>query len=183
MVGKRKGDGLVFWVREGKRMKRLEEPALLSDSEILMLDAGKVQQKLLHDAAISQPIPNTGGQTAWTPALSGLASLPHEILSIIVESLSVGDVENLSQVCRQLKAFVENSYVLHVMLPCSEAVLRHCRQRKVLRITSCCCLRTLKNPVTKVFQFEGLNVRDLKGRMPRDIFGVVTWISWLRQRR
>ena len=182
MVGKRKGD-LVFWVREGKRMKRLEEPALLSDSEILMLDAGKVQQKLLHDAAISQPIPTTGGQPAWTPALSGLASLPYEILSIIVESLSVGDVENLSQVCRQLKAFVENSYVLHVMLPCSEAVLRHCRQRKVLRITSCCCLSMLKNPVTKVFQFEGLNVRDLKGRMPRDIFGVFTWISWLRQRR
>jgi hypothetical protein len=174
MVGKRKGDGLVFWVREGKRMKRLEEPALLSDSEVLMLDAGKVQQKLLHDAAISQPIPTTGGQPAWTPALSGLASLPHEILSIIVESLSVGDVENLSQVCRQLKAFVENSYVLHVMLPCSEAVLRHCRQRKVLRITSCCCLSMLKNPVTKVFQFEGLNVCDLKGRMPRDIFGVVT---------
>jgi len=99
MVGKRKQDSLVFWVREGGRMRRLAEPALLSHSEVLILYVEDMHKTLLDSAAIPQPMPNFASQRAWTPTQDGLLGLPDEILDIIVKSLSVSDVENMSVVC------------------------------------------------------------------------------------
>jgi hypothetical protein len=96
---RKRANGLVYWLREGRRLSRLLDPAEVTDPEVMMLDVYATQQRLMNSAMIVQES-RTGPSRCWKSAQTGLLSLPNETLEIIADSLSVVDVENLAQVSR-----------------------------------------------------------------------------------
>ena len=57
---------------------------------------------------------------------------------------------------------MEDNYVVHVMLPCPVEMIEQCRRRKVLKLTSSCCLFILLDPLTRKPRYEEFNVCSLK---------------------
>lgn len=176
----RGGSKLVNWERKGRRLARLDAPAEVFDSEVMVYNTMKVQQQVLESNIINQPFTtghtdcvvvngasDLGGaeqslDTGSTESECWFSIQPPEILEIIFTFLSVADMEALANVNRRLKNHIESRYILHLMLPCSSELLEQASRKKVLKLTSTRCLFILKDPVTGELPFKHLNLRYLK---------------------
>jgi len=172
---------LVNWQRQGGRLARLDGPAEIIDSEVMVYNILKVQEQVLKSNTIQQPCIIDNGGTDRSEDVRGIkrtldvdiksaersteglfSKLPPEILEIIFTHLSVKDMEALVSVNIRLKNHIESRYILHLMLPCSSELMEIATRKKVLKLTSTRCLFILKHPITGELPFKHLNLRYLK---------------------
>ena len=170
---------LLFWTREGGRLKKLERPAEVLDDDIIMMDVQHVQsilsrreqvanQRLPDENTCSHhPVPdnNTSNQHPVPDNNRiSLLNLPNELLVHIILFLDVDSVASLGQVNQRLHDFVETNYYIHLMIPCNQTLMDKLvqSQRKILRLTSNCMLKNLQDPLTGEFQVNKLNLTALK---------------------
>ncbi len=130
---------ILFWIRDGGRLVKLERPAEIFNDDI---------------------------NTNFVPENEriSLLNLPNELLEYIILFLDVDSVATLGQVNQKLHDFVETNYYVHLMIPCEQALMDKLvkSKRKILRLTSNCVLRNLHDLLTGEFQVTELNMTALK---------------------
>ena len=103
---------LLNWQRQGCRLARLDGPAEIIDSEVMVYNILKVQEQVLKSNTIQQPCITDNGGTEGSEDVRGIertldvdiksaersteglfSKLPPEILEIIFTHLSVKDME------------------------------------------------------------------------------------------
>ena len=93
---------------------------------------------------------------------SPLLNLPLEILEIILQMVTVRDIDNLTLTCMELEKRIKSRYIVHVMVPYPPSVLEH--KKSVLKLTSTYNLRNLivSIPCSRNSYFSVLNLNNLK---------------------
>ena len=159
---------ILFWIRDGGRLVKLERPAEVINDDIIMMDIQHVQSVFSkYDLVDNQRFPDENGcNTNFVPENEriSLLNLPNELLENIILFLDVDSVARLGQVNQKLHDFVETNYYVHLMIPCEQALMDKLvkSKRKILRLTSNCTLRNLHDPLTGEFQVTELNMTALK---------------------
>ena len=161
MGRKSKRAKIIHWSREGtRRLNRLNNPTLKVDDDIYIYDINGTHAQLMKSQLINHPSKKILPASSQCPQSSQLLSLPLEILDMIFVHLSVTDMENLETTCRWLHNLMVSRFRLHLMLPCSDELLKE--GKLVLRLTSSNCLKALADPVTGELPFRKMNLKSLK---------------------
>ena len=140
----------------------MEEFGVQISAEVFMFHTGKVGLP----NEILDIIPQSG-ETAFHRGAaasqhSPLLNLPLEMLEIILQMVTVSDIDNLTHTCMELERIIKSRYIVHVMVPYPPSVLEH--KKSVLKLTSTYNLRNLKvsTPCSIISYFSALNLNNLK---------------------
>jgi len=169
---KRKSEVHSFsWLRENGRLNRLEHPAQVDEDGVVVFNVTKVHAMAFKQFVIDQDVPPKEGPKRKMIRLSDadrddnsmkLHTLPDLALFRVIDFLDLSDIGRLCQVNTSLVDFFNKDFVKVVVMPARPSALEAVGGRYVLRLTSCCNIRMLKNIENQEFQFDRLNLHMIK---------------------
>ena len=159
---RKKRASTTSWVRKGGRLDRMEDAGVQISSEIFMFHGSKAVLPKEELDIIEQSCETSVLPGVAVSQNSPLLNLPLEILVLILQIVTLSDLDNLTHTCRELERMIKSLYIVHVMVPYPPSVLE--QKKPVLKLTSTFDLRNLKVPIpcSRISYFSVLNLNNLK---------------------
>ena len=141
----------------------MEDFGVQISAEVFMFHTGKVGLPNEILDIIPQSSETAFHRGAAASQHSPLLNLPLEVLEIILQMVTVSDIDNLTHTCMELERIIKSRYIVHVMVPYPPSVLEH--KKSVLKLTSTYNLRNLQVSIpccSRISYFSALNLNNLK---------------------
>ena len=162
IMSRKKRASTTKWMKKGGRLDQMEDEGVQISSEIFMFHGSKAVLPKDELDIIEQSCETSVLPRVDVSQNSPLLNLPLEILVLILQIVTVSDIDNLTHTCRELERIIKSRYIVHVMVPYPPSVLEH--KKPVLKLTSTYDLRNLKLsiPCSRISYFSALNLNNLK---------------------